>query len=1044
MERFLRLIFSMKWVAVGLFVFLTSIGIATFIESMHGVQASKIAIYNAGWFTALLLYLSLAMMFNIYLYRMWQREKMALLSFHVAFLIIMIGAAITRYRGFEGQLVAREGESVNYIYTADPKLLVSIRDNEKTTVEGYTTWLSDWKWINNRFTHNIKHGANTVQIEYQDFISNAIDTFEFNSKTKDAVLDVVVGQMKSNYLEYGDKLLSGSLPISYHQENNDGVSFKLSEGKIFLKSVLPLRMLPMTRMMEARQSGMPIPDSAYVSIPTNEWVPANIKTLYQSGSDQFVLKNVFYHAKKKLKKAAIKNQGLDYLTVLVRCGNDQKTVRLKGGQNNIPVPEYFSLKGLYIQLEYGAVKRSIPFNVICDAFELKNYPGSDAPSSFESYIRIEDPKNNYRSKRHIFMNHVTDYAGYRFFQSSYELDNPSTPENEEGTKLSVNHDAWGTNITYFGYLLMSIGMILSIFAPKSRFRALNDALSKLKKNSLTAVFLLFGFTGFAQEDPSKIFHVISEEHAEALASLLVQDQSGRIMPMHTLSDQLLRKIYGSNRYKEYNAVQTVLSWHMYGRYWMKQPIILVPSAVRARLNLKKYCSLEELTTKDNHYKFEKEYAAAHGKAEKFQDEFEKKLIKLTERFQVFQGAISWQFLTIIPKKNDKNNRWYVPMSMEIQGEDTISNLVALKYFYSLVEASRNQDYTNSNSLLGNLKLIQRTISKSIVPSESKVAYEIRYNKLSIFKTVYQSYISLGLLLLVLYIVGLFGTDSAPRTKVLRFIKVVLIAFSTLLFLYHGTGLGFRWFISGHAPWSNGYEAIVFIAWVTVLAGGLFMRKVEVALSVALILASMMLFVSELNLLDPEISPLVPVLKSYWLMIHVAIITSSYAFLGLSFILGLLNLCFYLFQHPKRGEKLSNHIQQITAVNEMTMTVGIFMLTIGTFLGGVWANESWGRYWGWDPKETWALVSILVYAIILHLRFIPGLKSPFTFNLWAFWGYSAILFTYFGVNFMLVGLHSYAQGDGLGSFPNWLIYTIIFFMILSILSYVKYRKSTQAA
>jgi cytochrome c-type biogenesis protein CcsB len=325
-----------------------------------------------------------------------------------------------------------------------------------------------------------------------------------------------------------------------------------------------------------------------------------------------------------------------------------------------------------------------------------------------------------------------------------------------------------------------------------------------------------------------------------------------------------------------------------------------------------------------------------------------------------------------------------------------------------------------------------------------VAYEIRYNKLSIFKTVYQSYISLGLLLLVLYIVGLFGTDSAPRTKVLRFIKVVLIAFSTLLFLYHGTGLGFRWFISGHAPWSNGYEAIVFIAWVTVLAGGLFMRKVEVALSVALILASMMLFVSELNLLDPEISPLVPVLKSYWLMIHVAIITSSYAFLGLSFILGLLNLCFYLFQHPKRGEKLSNHIQQITAVNEMTMTVGIFMLTIGTFLGGVWANESWGRYWGWDPKETWALVSILVYAIILHLRFIPGLKSPFTFNLWAFWGYSAILFTYFGVNFMLVGLHSYAQGDGLGSFPNWLIYTIIFFMILSILSYVKYRKSTQAA
>lgn len=1043
MKRILGLIFSMKLVTVGLFLFLTSIGVATFIESVHGVQASKIVVYNAGWFTALLLYLSLALMFNIYLYRMWQREKIALLSFHVAFLIIMVGAAVTRYRGFEGQLVAREGETVDYMYTADPKLLISIRDSQKTTVEGYPAWLSDWNWVKNRFSHEIQHSNKTVTIEYKDFIANAIDTFEFNGTSEKAILDLVVGQMKSNYLEYGDKLLAGSLPIAYNDQSNEGVSLKLSGGKILLRSAVPLRMLPMTRMMEARQTGMPIPDSAYQTIPTNTWVTANIKTLYQSGSNQFVLKNVFYHAEKKLKKAALKNQGMDYLTVDVFSGKERKQVRLKGGQNNIPEPEYFSLNGLYVQLEYGAVKRSIPFNVICDEFKLKNYPGSDAPSSFESYIRIEDPKNNYSSKRHIFMNHVTDYVGYRFFQSSYELDNPSTPENEEGTKLSVNHDAWGTNITYLGYLLMSIGMILSIFAPKSRFRGLNDALSKLKKNSVIIVFLLLGFTGFSQEDPSKIVHVISEEHSESLASLLIQDQSGRIMPMHTLSDQLLRKIHGSNSYKDYNAVQTVLSWHMYGRYWMKQPILLVPSAVRARLNLKKYCSLEELTTQDNHFKFEKEYAAAHGKAEKFQDEFEKKLIKLTERFQVFQGAISWQFLTIIPKKNDKNNRWYVPMSMEIQGEDTISNLVALKYFYSLVEASRTQDYTNSNSLLGNLKLIQRTISKTIVPSESKVSYEIRYNKLTIFKTVYQGYMLLGLLLLTLYIAGLFG-NSPKRSKVLQIIKVILIALSTILFLYHGTGLGFRWYISGHAPWSNGYEAIVFISWVTVLAGGLFLRKIEVSLSVALILSAMMLFVSELNLLDPEISPLVPVLKSYWLMIHVAIITSSYAFLGLSFILGLLNLFFFIFQRSKNREKLGNHIQQITAVNEMTMTVGIFMLTIGTFLGGVWANESWGRYWGWDPKETWALVSILVYAIILHLRFIPALKSAFVFNLWSFWGYSAILFTYFGVNFMLVGLHSYAQGDGLGSFPNWLIYTLVFFVLLSILSYVRYRKSQKPA
>ena len=1042
MNRILFNVFSMRWVAVGLFFFLAAIGAATFIESIHGVQAAKIVVYNAGWFTVLLVYLSVAMLFNIYQYRMWQREKIALLSFHVAFLIIMVGAAITRYQGFEGQLVVREGESVDYLYTAEPKLLVSIRDGSSSTVKAYTTWLSDWSYINNHFIHRLEHHGKELSLEFDHFISNAIDTFEINTSYPEAVLDVVVGQMKSNYLAKGDKLLSGTLPIIFGESSDPGVSLKLREGQIMLKSAVELRMLPMTRMMQARQTGLPIPDSAYQIIPINSWIPAQVKTLYQSGSNQFVLKNVYYHAKKCRKKAAIKNQGPDYLTLQVQSGKDQKKIVLKGGQNNMPKPEYFSMNGLYIQLEYGAVKRSLPFQVICEDFQLSNYPGSSAPSSFESYIRIEDPKNNYRSRRHIFMNHVTDYDGYRFFQSSYELDNPSTPENEEGTKLSVNHDTWGTNITYLGYLLMSIGMILSIFAPKSRFRGLNDRLKKLK-STLAIVFLLLGTNFYAQEDPSKIFQVVSEEHSEAMASLLVQDQSGRIIPLHTLCDQLLRKVCGNNRYKTYNAVQTVISWHMYGRYWMKEPMISVPSAVRERLKLAKYCSLNDLTTSDNRYKFEKEYAAAHAKAEKFQDEFDKKLIKLTERFQVFQGAVSWQFLTIIPKKNDQNNRWYVPMSMEIQGQDTISNLVALKYFYALVEASKDGNYSNATSLLNSLKLIQRSVSKSIVPSERSVAMEISYNKLSIFKSVFRGYIMLGLLLLVLYIITLFRSHDEKRFSWSKILRNLMFGLSALFFVYHGVGLGFRWYISGHAPWSNGYEAIVFIAWVTVLSGALFLRKVEVSLAVALILSSMMLFVSELNLLDPEITPLVPVLKSYWLMIHVAIITSSYAFLGLSFILGLLNLIFYLVRNQKNALRLSNHIEQITAVNEMTMIIGIFMLTIGTFLGGVWANESWGRYWGWDPKETWALVSILVYAIILHLRFIPGLKSPFTFNLWSFWGYSAILFTYFGVNFMLVGLHSYAQGDGLGTFPMWLVFTIIFFALLSVVSFFRYRTSRQS-
>ena len=203
-----------------------------------------------------------------------------------------------------------------------------------------------------------------------------------------------------------------------------------------------------------------------------------------------------------------------------------------------------------------------------------------------------------------------------------------------------------------------------------------------------------------------------------------------------------------------------------------------------------------------------------------------------------------------------------------------------------------------------------------------------------------------------------------------------------------------------------------------------------------LLAFFMLFVTEMNLLDPEITPLQPVLKSYWLMIHVAIITGSYGFLGLAGMLGIINMFLFIFRNSGNAKRITPNINDITYASEMTMTIGLFMLTIGTFLGGIWANESWGRYWGWDPKETWALVSVLVYAIILHLRFIPGMKGKFTFNAFSMWGYSAILFTFFGVNFVLVGQHSYAQGDGAVSLPNWVYVVIVGFIALTVIAGIR--------
>ena len=242
----------------------------------------------------------------------------------------------------------------------------------------------------------------------------------------------------------------------------------------------------------------------------------------------------------------------------------------------------------------------------------------------------------------------------------------------------------------------------------------------------------------------------------------------------------------------------------------------------------------------------------------------------------------------------------------------------------------------------------------------------------------------------------------------------------------------RWFISDHAPWSNAYESVIYIAWATILAGFTFARKSLMTVAATAILSSLLLMVAALNWLDPEITNLVPVLDSYWLLIHVAIITASYGFLALGALLGFLNLILMIIQNKTNKLRIGDSLKELTYINEMSITTGLFMLSIGTFLGGVWANESWGRYWGWDPKETWALASMLIYIFVLHMRFIPKLKGMFAFNFASIVAYGSIIMTYFGVNFYLSGLHSYAKGDPM-PIPSFVYYSIAIIAIVSVLA-----------
>jgi cytochrome c-type biogenesis protein CcsB len=274
-------------------------------------------------------------------------------------------------------------------------------------------------------------------------------------------------------------------------------------------------------------------------------------------------------------------------------------------------------------------------------------------------------------------------------------------------------------------------------------------------------------------------------------------------------------------------------------------------------------------------------------------------------------------------------------------------------------------------------------------------------------------------------------------KVLTVLENTMHVIIGLLFALHTVALIARWYISGHAPWSNAYESIIYVAWATMFFGLAFDRKSKLTVASSAFVSAMILTAAYMNWIDPEIGNLQPVLNSYWLMIHVAIIVASYGPFALGMILGVVSLLLILFTNEKNKAKMELNIKEISYINEMALTIGLIMLTIGNFLGGQWANESWGRYWGWDPKETWALISIMVYAFVIHSRFVPSLRGKWIFNLMSIFAFVSILFTYFGVNFHLVGLHSYASGEAKSL--SWIWESLLAITILGAITYPNYRK-----
>ena len=473
-------------------------------------------------------------------------------------------------------------------------------------------------------------------------------------------------------------------------------------------------------------------------------------------------------------------------------------------------------------------------------------------------------------------------------------------------------------------------------------------------------------------------------------------------------------------------------------YWQDVPMIRVTHPkLKKFLGVDgKYISMNNMFDADFNYKLADLVEEVNRKKSSMRSKFDIDVLKVDERVNIAFLIYTGRMLNLFPDPASPNHKWY-PVNADpfpFHGQDSLFvRSIWPMYLGAVRESAKDNDWGKADEMLGYIAEYQQRFGKDVIPPGDKVKTEILYNKLDIFNRLFGIYGLIGFLMLILLFIGVFKKSKTVDLTV-RVLKWLLI----LSLLAHTVGLGLRWYISGHAPWSNAYESMVFIAWATVLAGFIFSRRSAITLAVTGIMASMILMAAHLNWMDPEITNLVPVLNSYWLMIHVAVITSSYGFLGLGSLLAFLNLILIIFRNNKNKKKLNATLNELTIINEMTLEVGLFMLTIGTFLGGVWANESWGRYWGWDAKETWALVSVLVYVFVVHMRFIPKLNNKFAFNTGALLAYSSIMMTYFGVNYYLSGLHSYATGDPF-PIPTFVPVTLVIVFMVILLAYFRNRK-----
>lgn len=700
----------------------------------------------------------------------------------------------------------------------------------------------------------------------------------------------------------------------------------------------------------------------------------------------------FYIIKRKVKCASTLALHLSFIIILAgalltHISAKRGMIHLRIGQ---PTDTYMAQDE-----EQGMKEEKLPFSLCLQKFEAKMHDGTNAVADYSSKFTVIDGDD--KSEGEVSMNNIYSHRSYRLYQSSYD-------EDGKGSVLAINADPYGIPVTYTGYALLFISLVWMLFDPKGGYRKLLKS-PLLKKGALMAALILsMGNiqTLHAESATGNLQNaVLPKETAEKFGELHIL-YNDRICPVQTFALDFCKKIYGARSYQGLTAEQVLSGWVFYGNTWANEPFIKIKSGeMKTAMNLPDYASLNTFFNREMGGYTIGQYVQEYYNGQ--QDKFHQQAADIDDKIRIIMELREGVSLKVLPYTFTKNVKatkdhsfikagtttWFapvdkLPLAVEHQHALYIKNVFSL--LYGDVQKG-NMDRVNI--FFDKMLKYQEVSSGSSLPS--KIQYQAeRINNAFPFATIlFMANLTLGF-------IALFYTIYRMTKK--REIKVLNIALPILLgvsFLTLTFGLALRWIISGNIPMSNGYESMLTVAWFVMLISILMQLRIRIVMVFGFLISGFFLLVSHINQMDPAIGQMMPVLNSPLLSIHVSIIMMSYALLSLTFICGIMGIC------------LRSHGEELQALSRIFLYPALTTMGFGIFIGAIWANVSWGNYWSWDSKETWALITFMIYAVVVHTQSLPIFRKPLVYHIYITLAFLSIAMTYFGVNYFLTGMHSYA-------------------------------------